>query len=82
MDIDNHIRAGQDEVFVAAFECRTAKILSGQVRLLQHGAHGAIQHKNALAEGVKKSLASDLLIFHGVTFNFIGNWRPCQTFTV
>ena len=64
MDIDNDIRTRKDQVFIAPFEGRPAEIVGGQVTLLEHGTHGSVEHEHTLAKGVKKGLASDLMIFH------------------
>ena len=52
MDIQHHIWPRLDQVFIATFERRSAEIRSSQIALLQHGAHGAIQHQNAGGESV------------------------------
>ena len=64
VDVDDDVRPRSDQVLVAAFERRAAEIGGREVALLQHGAHGAVEHEDTLAKGVKKGLASDLMIFH------------------
>ena len=54
---ENHIGPREIEVLVAAFEVRATEIRGGQVLLLQHGAHRAIQYEDALAEKFAKGEA-------------------------
>ena len=54
---EHHVGPGNHQILVAAFEVRPAEILRGQVGLLQHGAHGAIQDEDALAEQFAKGQA-------------------------
>ena len=57
MNVEHDIGAGDDQVFVAAFEVRAAEIRGGEIGLLQHGAHGAIQDEDALAQQFAKGQA-------------------------
>ena len=57
VDSQHHVRPGDHEILVAAFQMRAAEILRRQVLLLQHGAHRAIQDEDALAEQFAKGQA-------------------------
>ncbi len=54
---EHHVRPGNHEILVAALEVRPAEVFRGQVHLLQHGAHGAIEDEDALAEKFAKGQA-------------------------
>ncbi len=54
MDIQHHIRPRLDQVFIATFKRRSTEIRGGQIALLQHRAHGAIEHQDAGGESVVK----------------------------
>jgi hypothetical protein len=54
MNIQNHIRAGANEIFVAPFQRCSPEIFRGEVSLLQHGAHGAVEHQDALRKELAK----------------------------
>ena len=57
MNVENDVGTGDHQILVAAFEMRPAEILGGEIGLLQHGAHGAIQDEDALAEQFAKGQA-------------------------
>ena len=54
VDAGNNVGAREYQILVAAFQVRAAEILGGQILLLQHGAHGAIQDEDALAQQFAK----------------------------
>ncbi len=56
MNCGDHVGAGQHEMIVAAFERGAAEIRSGQIALLDHGAHGPIEDKNPVLERLEKRL--------------------------
>ena len=56
MDVEDDIGAGEDEILVAAFERGSAEIGGGEVALLEHGAHGAVEHEDAGGEGIFERL--------------------------
>ena len=58
MDIEDDVGAGENKVFVAAFESGSAEVFSGKIAVLQHGAHGSIEHKNAGSKGIFESAAT------------------------
>ena len=64
MDGEDHVRAGDDQILVAAFQMRPAEIRGREIHLLQHGAHRAIQDEDALAEEFAKGQALLDQIFH------------------
>ncbi len=64
MNIQHHVGPGAHQVFVAALQRGAAKILSIQVPLLQHSAHSAIEHKNALRQQVAKRAGGFSQISH------------------
>ena len=43
MNVEHDVRPGLDQILVAALQCRAAEIGGGEVLLLQHGAHGAVE---------------------------------------
>ena len=62
---------------------RAAEIRGGQVLLLQHGAHRAIQHEDALAENFAKSeaLLNQVLHIANSIFSWVqrnGAWRETE----
>jgi hypothetical protein len=57
VNAEDYVRTGDDQIFVAAFEVRAAKILRGEIFLLQHGAHGAIENENSFPEHFAKGQA-------------------------
>jgi len=73
MDIQNDVGAGSDQVFIASFESGSAKIRRRQVALLQHGAHRAIQHENALREQLSQSLGRFVQVTH-----LLEGCAPCR----
>src|SRR6266403_437006 len=64
MNIEHHVRPRTHQIFVAAFQRSAAKILGRQVPLLQHSAHSAIKHKNALRQQVAKRAGGFSQISH------------------
>ncbi len=52
MDAEHHIRPHLDQDFVAALQRGSAEIGSREVLLLQHGAHGSVDHQNATFKSV------------------------------
>ena len=50
VNVQDHLGARANEILVASFERRAAKIRRTQVALLQHGAHGAVKHQDSLRE--------------------------------
>ncbi len=65
MYVQDYIWPGAHQVFVAAFERRAAEVLGGEVALLQHRAHGAVEHKDALRQQVAKGSGGFRQITHG-----------------
>ncbi len=57
VDGADNIGASDHQIFVATFQLRAAKIFSREIGLLQHGAHCAIQHQDALAQKLSKGQA-------------------------
>ena len=57
MDSQHHVGPRDHQIFVAAFQVRSAEIGRREVRLLQHGAHRAIQDEDALTEKFAKGQA-------------------------
>ncbi len=55
MNVEHHIGAREDQIFVAAFERRAAEIGSRQLAILQHGAHGSIEHNDTSSKSVFES---------------------------
>ena len=53
VDAEDDVRPGAHQDFVAAFERRPAEIGRGEARLLQHGAHGAVQAQDAPVQGLE-----------------------------
>ena len=49
----NHVRTGDDQIIVAAVEVLTAKILRGEVVILDAGAHGAIKDDDMILDGIQ-----------------------------
>ena len=50
MNSQHNIGPRDHEILVATFEVRSAEIRGGEILLLQHGAHRAIQDQDALTE--------------------------------
>jgi hypothetical protein len=48
VNIQNDIRSRSNQVFIASFQCSSAKIRRVQVPLLQHGPHRAVKHEDPL----------------------------------
>jgi hypothetical protein len=69
MDSEDDLGARADEHFVAAFELRAAKICGGQVLLLDHGAHGAVEDEDARVERVQERGAAIRGGAHGGIFD-------------
>ncbi len=69
---ENDIGSRDVEIFVAAFEVGAPEIRGGQILLLQHGAHRAIQHEDALAEKFAKGEALLNQVLH--VANSIFSW--------
>src|SRR5215472_2921056 len=65
MDTEHNVRAREIQILVAAFQVRAAKICSGEFRLLQHGAHGAIEHEDALPKQFAEGQALLDQVLHG-----------------
>ena len=65
MNLEHHIGPCLDQVFVAALERRTAEIGGGEMPLLQHGAHGPVEHEDARGESVVEVLQP----LFGITHN-------------
>ena len=61
---ENYVGARDVQVFVAALEMRAPEIRGRQILLLQHSAHRAIQHEDALAEKFAKGEALLNQILH------------------
>src|SRR6202023_1215232 len=79
VDVEDHVRPGADQIFVAAFQRGAAEILGGEVALLQHGAHGAVEHKNALRQQVAESSGGFRQITHGPNRgSSLGGVRGCN----
>ena len=51
VDVIDDIRAGEVEVFVAAFIIGAAEVVGAQVAGLDLGSHGAVHHQDAAGEG-------------------------------
>ena len=56
VDVEDDVGTGEDEMIVAAFERESAEIRGGEVALLDHGAHGAVEHEDAGGEGIFERL--------------------------
>src|SRR6266851_4301764 len=65
VDVEDDVWAGAHEIFVAAFERGAAEILGGEIALLQHRTHGAVEHKDALRQEVAKGSSGFGQITHG-----------------
>src|SRR5579859_4478103 len=50
VNLQHHIGPRAHQIFVAAFQRGTAEVLGGEVSLLQHGPHGAVEHQDALRQ--------------------------------
>ncbi len=50
VDREHNLGLADDEILVATFELRAAEIRCSEIRLLQHGAHRAIQNQDAFAQ--------------------------------
>ncbi len=62
MDARHQVRAGQGQQIVVALEVRrpvlealAAKVFLAQGRILQHRAHAAIQHQNAVFQAIDEA---------------------------
>lgn len=55
MDVQHHIGPRHHEILVAAFELSAAEIRGRQIPLLQHRAHGSVEHQDPLAQELPKS---------------------------
>ena len=56
--IQDHVGTRYHEVFVAAFERSPAEVRCGEMPLLQHGAHGSIEHEDTRRESIFEGLAA------------------------
>src|SRR5216683_5088933 len=65
VDVEDDVWARAHEIFVTAFERGAAEILGGEIALLQHGTHGAVEHKDALRQEVAKGSSGFGQITHG-----------------
>ncbi len=52
VNVEDDIRARDDEVFVAAFQGRPAEVVRCEMALLHHGAHGSIEDEDTGLKGV------------------------------
>src|SRR5512146_3021894 len=77
MNLLHSLWIGDDQVIIAAVVALTAKLLRGQVLRLQAGAHGAIENKYLLFEGVQVAAVGVVFIRH---VNFL--WRPGSSRTI
>jgi hypothetical protein len=57
VDFQHHVRPGQHQILVAAFQVRPSEILGGQIGLLQHSPHRAIHNQDAFTEQFAKGHA-------------------------
>jgi len=64
VNIENHVRTRANEILIASFERGAAKIRGAHVALLQHGAHGAVEHKDSLREQLAQRFAGFVQITH------------------
>ena len=53
MDVQHGVGPCAHQDFVTAFQRRAAEIGRAQARLLQHGAHGAVQAQDAPLQGLE-----------------------------
>ena len=65
VNVQDDIRAGQNQVFVAALERRTAEILRREIPFLQASAHGAVQDGDSLVEDFVKQFRLIVSTTHG-----------------
>ncbi len=65
MNVEDYVRPGAHQIFVAAFERGAAEVVCSEVALLQHGTHGAIEHEDALRQEVAKCFGGFRQITHG-----------------
>src|SRR6266481_3241790 len=65
VDVEDDVWARAHEIFVTAFERGAAEILGGEIALLQHRTHGAVEHKDALRQEVAKDSSGFGQITHG-----------------
>ena len=64
MDAKNHVRPRAHQHFVAAFKERPSEVRGGEVLLLHHSPHGAVEDENSPLERVKKSLPALCSVTH------------------
>ena len=55
MDVEDDIRPGEDQVFVAAFERGAAEIRRREIALLHHGPHGSVEHETRVASASSRA---------------------------
>ncbi len=60
MNVEDDIRAREDQIFIAAFERGAAEIGRREMALLQHRAHSSIEHQDTSGKSVFESLAPQL----------------------
>src|SRR6185295_9310076 len=58
VDVADDVGPGEDEVLVAPFEVRSAEVLRGEVALLDHRPHRAVDHEDALGEQADEVLGA------------------------
>ena len=71
VNIQNYIGPRAHQHFIAAFERRAAEIRGGEIFLLHHGAHGAIEEHDARCERVEYSLAALGSVCHLWNFTLV-----------
>ena len=65
------VRTGNDQILVATFQLRPAKILRRKILLLQHGAHGPIENEYPLSEQFAKGQALLDQVSHRLVFSLL-----------
>ena len=77
VNVQNHVRTRSDEILVAAFERGTAKIRSGEIALLQHGAHRAVKHEDSLREQLPQGLGRFVQVTHPPKTTLLAEFPGC-----
>ena len=54
MNLFDSIGSGYEEIFIAAFETRSTKVVEGKVLDLEIGSHGAVEDDDAFLDSVEK----------------------------
>jgi hypothetical protein len=64
VDIQDHVRAGQDQMLVATLELGTAEVGSAELRRLDRRAHGAVEYEDPLPQELLDEERSLLVWVH------------------